>query len=184
MASLNKYVFQIPVTFNSLLNFLLASLKFYRIQNLVGFFLPSSFFFSLPSPPLSFFKTAVALLSLSRPQIHHLQTIMSLGCEEGPSNTGSAQDCQRQLKPHIFKRTLLFLCNIRMTSEPWFPRQYFTFNFSTKPLIGLEPIERTLPLKKKISMLHSREMQRINCHIRLHFLHSYAGLIFSLQPCF
>ena len=27
-------------------------------------------------------------------------------------------------------------------------------------------------------------MQRINCYVRLHFLHSYTGLIFRLNPCF
>lgn len=51
-------------------------------------------------------------------------------------------------------------------------------------LIWLEPTVKTLPFNKKIPIVHSRETQRINCHVRLHFLHSYTGLIFRLQPYF
>ena len=53
-------------------------------------------------------------------------------------------------------------------------------------LIGLESVLRTWTIKKKKKnpVVDSRGMQRINCHVRLHFLHSYTGLIFRLYPCF
>lgn len=50
-----------------------------------------------------------ALLRLPRPQLHHLYTIMYLGCEEGPNSTRIVYDCHGQLKQHIFNGIILFL---------------------------------------------------------------------------
>lgn len=77
-------------------------------------------------------------------------------------------------------------CNIRTSQRPQFIWYYFTFNFTSKPLINRiwTHGENFALKKKKIPTVCSGEMQRINCHVNFHFLPSYTELISRFQLYF